>query len=418
MASKTNLRQKPSGQWEARYRDDRGRRRGKTFATQTEARRFLARVNADVQRGEFVDPKAGRSRFQEFAQMWLDAGVDWKPLTRSRYENVLKVHVLPAFGTAPVGTIDRLKVQRYVASLADAGASPGSIRKVYAVVKMVLDAAVDAKALKANPAVGVRLPRPQRRKMLVLEAQEVTLLAGDMPEPYGLLVKLAAWSGLRAGEIAALRVSDLDLARGSARVSDSIADLGGHLHRGSTKNHREATVVLPRGLCDDLAAFLAARHGGPAPHDAALFTAPGGGPFRHGNFYPRLFKPAVERALPEHLHRLRFHDLRHTCASLLIAQGWHPKAVSEQLRHASITITMDLYGHLLASYSQQLVERLDAAYDEAGSRASSGAQVLPLRAAADPDGTPADPERTPNSRSQADTSAHSCVSTEPAEMAV
>lgn len=343
-----------------------------------------------MQRGEFVDPRAGRSRFREFAQVWLDAGVDWKPLTRSRYDNVLKVHVLPAFGNAQVGTLDRPEVQRYIASLVEAGASPGSVRKVYAVLKMVLDVAVDAKAIKANPAVGVRLPRAQRRRMLVLEAAEVTSLARELREPYGLLVTLAAWSGLRAGEIAALRVGDLDLARGSVR-DRTRSPICGHLHRGSTKNHREANVALPRGLCDDLAAFLASRRGGPAPHDAALFTGPGGGPFRHGNFYSRHFKPAVERALPEHLHGLRFHDLRHTCASLLIAQGWHPKAVSEQLRHASIAITMDLYGHLLASYSQQLVERLDAAYDDARRAAPIGAGVLPMRSAADP----GRPQQTP-----------------------
>jgi integrase len=80
----------------------------------------------------------------------------------------------------------------------------------------------------------------------------------------------------------------------------------------------------------------------------------------------RSCKPAVRAALPEHLHGLRFHDLRHTAASLLVAQGAHPKAIQEHLGHSTVTITLDRYGHLLPSAHETLADRLDAAYAEAG----------------------------------------------------
>jgi integrase len=360
-----NLRQKPSGRWEARYRDDRGRLRGKTFATKVEARRFLARVNADVQRGDYVDPRGGKEMFGSLATAWLASGLHWKPLTRRRYEGVLTSHLLPEFQESPVGSIDRHGVQEYLGKLVAGGLSPGTVRKIYAVLRMVLDTAVETRALRANPAIGVRLPKASARKMLVLEAFQVEQLAVEVGAPYELLIRFAAWSGLRAGEIAGLQLSDVDLLRARVQVATSVADMGGALLRGDTKNSRVRMISIPADLRDEIAAYLNARGVTGAEPDAALFVGPKGGPLRHGNFYSRRFRPAVGRALPPSLHGLRFHDLRHTCASLLIANGWHPKAVSDHLGHASIQITMDLYGHLLDSYHDALVARLDEAYGNA-----------------------------------------------------
>jgi integrase len=101
----------------------------------------------------------------------------------------------------------------------------------------------------------------------------------------------------------------------------------------------------------------------PPDRDAFVFTAPKGGPLRHHNFYCRQFCPALVRAgLPE---QIRFHDLRHTCASLLIAQGAHPKAIQAHLGHSSIQVTMDRYGHLFPDALEHLADRLDAARNQA-----------------------------------------------------
>jgi integrase len=104
--------------------------------------------------------------------------------------------------------------------------------------------------------------------------------------------------------------------------------------------------------------------GRPRDPDGFVFTAPRGGPLRHNNFYQRIFCPALARAgLPA---QVRFHDLRHTCAALLIAQGAHPKAIQAHLGHSSIQVTMDRYGHLFPDALEQLADRLDAARAAAG----------------------------------------------------
>jgi integrase len=96
-----------------------------------------------------------------------------------------------------------------------------------------------------------------------------------------------------------------------------------------------------------------------------VFPGERGGMLRHGNFYFRHFKPAVVRPLPEELHELRFHDLRHTCASLLIQRGIHPLSISRHLGHSSIQITMDRYGHIFPDDQDKLARALDAMYEGA-----------------------------------------------------
>jgi Phage integrase family len=157
-----------------------------------------------------------------------------------------------------------------------------------------------------------------------------------------------------------LRVRHLNLLRGHCEVGESATEVDGRLVWGSTKTYARRTVPLPRFLCDQLAAYLAERPHGP---DDLVFIAPQGGPLREQKFVAGIFKPAVARARPP--HRLRFHDLRHTCASLLIAQGASVKAVQAQLDHASATVTLDRYGHLFPDELQRLADRLQDAYADA-----------------------------------------------------
>ena len=188
----------------------------------------------------------------------------------------------------------------------------------------MLEAAIQAGALLRNPAAGIRVPRSRRREMRFLSAVEVERLAEAVVPPYGLLVRFAAYTGLRAGELVALRVGRLDLLRGTVRVVESASEVGGRLVFGSTKTYAERTVRLPRFLRDDLAAHLAGR---PRDPDGFVFTAARGGPLRHNNFYQRIFCPALTRAgLPA---QVRFHDLRHTCAALLIRRTQPPAGVVE-----------------------------------------------------------------------------------------
>jgi integrase len=359
-----DLKSKRQGQgrlrWRVRYRDPAGRERAKSFARKRDAERFLQHAEADKLRGLWVDPRQGRTTVGELAERWYATTLTLKPKTREDYRSLLDNHVLPAFGHRTVASIDTLAVRSWHAGLVSGGLSPSRAKHAYYVLFAVLEAAIQAGALVRNPAAGIRLPPSRSREMHFLSAAEVERLAQAITPPYGTLVRFAAYTGLRAGEIAALRVKRLDLLRGTVRVVESASEVGGRLISGPTKTHAERTVRLPRFLCDELAAYLADR---PHKPDAFLFTAPKGGPLRHNNFYQRFFCSALRAAgLSE---QVRFHDLRHTCATLLIAQGAHPKAIQVHLGHSSIQVTMDRYGHLFADAMEQLADRLDAARNQA-----------------------------------------------------
>jgi integrase len=341
--------------WRVRYRDPAGRERSKSFARKGDAERFLQHTEADKLRGLWVDPDQGRTTVGELAERWYATTATLKPKAREDYRSLLNNHVLPAFGHRTISSIETLAVRGWLAALVSGGLSPSRAKHAYYVLFAVLEAAIQSGALVRNPAAGVRVPRSRSREMHFLSAAEVERLAEAIVPPYGLLVRFAAYTGLRAGELAVLRVKRLDLLRGTVRVVESASEVGGRLILGSTKTYAERTVRLPRFLRDDLAAYLADR---PREPDAFVFTAPQGGPFRH-NFYQRLFCPALLRAgLPE---EVRFHDLRHTCAALLIAEGAHPKAIQAHLGHSSIQVTMDRYGHLFPDTLEHLADRLDAA---------------------------------------------------------
>jgi integrase len=134
---------------------------------------------------------------------------------------------------------------------------------------------------------------------------------------------------------------------------------------GPTKTHADRTIELPKPISDLLNDHLAVASPGGNGRDDLVFTSLEGAPIRQSQFYRRHFKPAVRKALPAEQRGLRFHDLRHTCAALLIAQGAHALAIKEQLGHSSITITMDRYGHLLPSAHERTADRLAAVFAEA-----------------------------------------------------
>jgi integrase len=186
--------------------------------------------------------------------------------------------------------------------------------------------------------------------MRFLSAGELNRLAEATGAPYGTLVLLLGYGGLRWGEAVALRRSRCDLLRSRLDVTESLAEVGGVLHWGPTKTYQRRSVVLPAFLRDRLATHLA--------REVAL-----GAPLRHSNFYRRVWRPALEEAGLS--GELRIHDLRHTAASLLIAEGAGPKAVCEHLGHSSVQVSLDRYGHLFPSEFESLASRLDHAYQEA-----------------------------------------------------
>jgi integrase len=295
--------------WVVRYRDPSNRARERAFRNAADARAFAKTIEADVVRGGFLDPSLNRTRFAYWADQWFGTTVGLRPKTRQGYESVLRVHVLPHFGGWQIGAVDTPSVRAFLGGMADRGAAVGTQRAARKILRLVLSAAIEGSAIRHNACDGVRLPRSQREEMVFLTLDQVHALAAAMRRPeYGLLVRFVALTGLRAGEVGALRIGRLDVLRGRVDVVETVSEVTGQgLVYGPTKTYERRSVPVPRTMCEELGTYLATRPNDP---NAVAFAAPDGGPLRHHNFYARHFRPAVTAAkLPE---ETRFHDLRHT----------------------------------------------------------------------------------------------------------
>jgi integrase len=181
----------------------------------------------------------------------------------------------------------------------------------------------------------------------------------DAAGPRRVLVLLLGYTGLRWGEATALRVCDVDLDRRRIDVRRAFSDVGGKVVLGTPTSHQSRTVPLPRFLACEIAEATRAKGA-----DGLIFTMTGGSVLRLSNWRQATFMPARRAAGVS--DRFRIHDLRHTAASLMIQAGCPPKWLQEILGHASITTTLDLYGHLYPADMDLYVERLDAAAEQAG----------------------------------------------------
>jgi integrase len=352
----------PSKKWRVRYVDRAGNRHSKTLATKADASAFLAAVQTDIDRGDRTDPRRARRTFEHYAQAWMDARAHKEPKTLEGDEAMLRLHVLPRFGRCAVGDIEHDDVQAFVSAQIRSGVSAGTVRKRYRVVYGVLRQAVRGKAVPVNVAAGIDLPTARRKERPFLTAAEVELLAdaatcpqrspGAYHPDHGLRIRFAAYTGMRAAEIAGLRVRNVDLMRGVVHVRETTVVASRTVHEGRpTKTKQERTLVLPSFLVDMLRDHMAPVAKQP---NAYVF-----GTARHNTWARVHFRPAVAQAGLDEL--LTFHDLRHTCVAMLIDQGAQPKAIADHLGHATITTTMNQYGHLFRSIKDDLATGLDAA---------------------------------------------------------
>lgn len=380
------VRKYPNG-FQASYFDPRSRKRvyaPAMFRTKTDANNWLVDVQSMLRRGELPDLTAGRRPFREWAEHWL-ATRQVRSSTRRSYRGVLDRHLFPEFGGVPINAIDRHGVSRFLAELSEKMA-PGNVVNIRRVLSMVLNEAARSGAISRNPTDGVRVKRPRRQEMVFLTREQVAALAEKVTHPkipcgkgfryptypeYGFMVRFASETGLRAGEIAALRIGRVDLMNSRVHVVESASQVprreaeGGIIYQ-ETKTYEARSVPLTRSVAKELTEHLKGR---PQDPNAFVFTSPGGGALYYDNFYNRHFKPAVQAMIDEDEKRLipettRFHDLRHTYATLLIAAGANPLTVKQRMGHSSITVTMDRYAHLFPHLEQDITDRMDAAYRE------------------------------------------------------
>ena len=354
-----HIQKRGPGRYKARYRGPDGHERSKTFTRKGDAERWLAAIEVEKSRGNWIDPALAKQTFGDFTCDWLTTQVHLAPTTRQKVRGHLENHLVPAFGRMRLASIQPSHVRFWIAKISGSGRSPATVISVASTLRRVMNSAVDDGVLGRSPCDGARLPRlgPARAKV-VLTPSQIIRLADCIHPRYRALIYLAAYGGLRWGELAALHPKRLDLKRGSVDVRESLADVSGTLITLTPKSKKRRSVSLPPFLCDILGEHLEL-----FSSEEYVFTSSAAKPLRRSNWYRRNFKPAVIASGVD--PSLWFHHLRSTCVALAVAEGAHPKAVQERLGHGSIRITLDTYGELFPSLDERLRDDLDRAHIEA-----------------------------------------------------
>jgi integrase len=275
--------------------------------------------------------------------------------TQRGYRMVLGKHVMPCFGQQRLCGISKLDIQQFVADKFRQGLAWQTVRNAWIVLSSVLDSAVDDSYLTSNPARGVKFPLQGRRKEpRILNAEALAKLLAQLREPYRSMVILAALTGLRVGELFALRWKAVDLAAGTIRISESV--FHGHVQLPKSERSIRAIPIGPRtrALLEEHGKRFAAKWN----EERLLFPNQLGGPHRESNLLERVLKPAAKAA---GLERVTWHQLRHIHASVLHDIGVPAKIAQQQLGHASVETTLNLYTHAIPDTHRRAIESLEEA---------------------------------------------------------
>jgi integrase len=342
--------------YRARYVDPDGRERSKVFARKGDADKYAATVEVSKLRHEWVDPALGKVTFGEYATDWY-ATKSAAASTMANVKGRLDKWARPFFGEMPLAKVQPTHARAFKADLLAHNLASSTVKAILLTTGQIFAQAVDDGLIVRSPFAKVPMPEDREHEAQhFLTVEQVEQVADRIGGRYRAAVYLAAFGGLRAGELWALELDRGNVLAGTVEVVVSASEAGGW-HAGPTKTGKRRTIVVPRFL-----AVMLGQHIGQYPSARYVFTAAEGGPVHHRNFRRRHFVPAVEAV---DLAEVRFHDLRHTCASLLIAAGRSLQEVKEHLGHSSIRVTSDRYAHLYPEARAAMADALDTLYRDA-----------------------------------------------------
>lgn len=337
----------------------------------------LAKFKMEVEAGEYIAPE--KMTFQTFVEEWRTkyAIKEMGPKTLEIYTGYLKNRILPVFGHMRLDQIKPFHVVRFMSELSDDGSrqdgkegalSPGTIRYIHRVMKNILQRAEEWQIIKKNPAADVKKPKETYKDIEVYDEEDIAALFEALekePIHWRMMITLAITTGLRRGELVGLEWKHIDLDNGTLEVKQSISmRIKGETIISEPKTKKsKRKISLPDNLIDQLKEYYF--HARKVRFQMGdkwqgedrffVFCNPEGTPFHPET--PYLY---FRRFLKKNgLKYIRFHALRHTSATLLISQGVHAKIISERLGHASITTTMNVYGHALQSADKEAANKFN-----------------------------------------------------------
>ena len=336
------------------YYEGSGRRRWETVGPNLhEARQVLAERMSERRTGKSRVPR-DQITVCELVKKWKENNLTvqqqlgrLKPSTLRSYQSNLDGHIAPFFGAMALSEVTLASVQQFIKVLLGKSLSPKTIGNVIVILKEMFKHAVQWGHLDANPVEYVERPRGEDKEMDVFTPDEIRRLLDAQEEPLRTLLLTAVLTGMRQGELFGLQWEDVDFVRHLIHVRRSLW----HSTLGTPKSRRSRRAIdMTQTLEQALQELSTTRR------SEFVFCSERGTPLDADNFRHREFPAALQRA---GLRRIRFHDLRHTYTSLLIAHGAHPKYIQAQLGHASIQTTLDRYGHLMPQLHQAEAQKLD-----------------------------------------------------------
>lgn len=375
---KGHIRQRGKGSWELKYDLEpdplTGKRRtqfctvkGSSKEAETELRRLLREVDT----GEHVEPN--KQTVKTLLDKWLKhASSHVSPKTHERYTQLINNNISPILGGRKLKALRPIHIDEAWSHLltkgrmdGKGGLSPQTVKHCHRVFKQALGQAVRWQFLARNPADQVDPPKVSRKVMNVLDAEDtIRLLEGIKETQFYIPTLIAVMTGLRRGEVLALRWRHMDIESGRLSVVQSLEQTNeGGLRFKETKNSKARLVDMPSLLIEELRrhrlkqaeAFL--KLGERQTDDHLITCGYDGEPMKPEHLSREFPKAVVKAGLP----RVNFHTLRHSHATLMLTGGVHPKIAQERLGHSSISITMDLYSHLVPGLQKEAAEKVDTA---------------------------------------------------------
>ena len=383
---------KRRGKWVLDYYDQHGIRRWETTqGNKKEAEILLAQRLLEIGKGDYLSPMDRKIPFSKLTTQWLDSrGAKIRPATIGQYQDHVNKHLGPFFGSVLVGRIDMRLVEAYIsrkdkerkeaeaikakAKAEDRQLTPeeraeihgaigiATINKTLTTLGTILKYAVKAKLLDSNPISLVERPKLEaqeysedKEKVQFFTPEQIhPFLDKANPGLYRTLFTTAIMTGMRQEELLALRWGDIDWVTGQMLVRRTLSRNNGEwkFYDPKNKTSRRNIDVDPSLLLELKKWRLKL---GKSELDDLVFPSPSGGPMHRSTLYKQGYLPAIRRS---GVRRIRFHDLRHTYASLLIDQGEHRKYILVQMGHSSINVTMDVYGHLMNKVNVTSANRL------------------------------------------------------------
>jgi integrase len=341
-------------------------------------RRYVSGKDRDEVRRKLTEAMANRDKgliyndenltLGYYLDRWLSDSVygTVRESTFSRDKSLVTNHIKPSIGRVKLKNVNALQVQSLYRERLDSGLSPSTVQKIHHVLHKALAQAVKWNLIPRNPSDSVKAPTPTPKEMRPLSATEArTLLKTATGDRFEALYVLAIHTGMRRGELLGLKWADVDLDNATIRVRRALTRKGTGYVLGElkTKGSRRS-VRLTQKSVEALRSHRARqtqeklRVGSLYQDQDLVFAGEGGGFVNPSNLRQRSFKPLLKGA---GLPKITFHDLRHTCASLLFQKNVHPKLVQELLGHASVAITLDTYSHMLPGMGRETADAIGEA---------------------------------------------------------